>query len=542
MITTLHIKNVGIIDDLTINLDQGLNVLTGETGAGKTLIIDSLGIICGGRFSKEMIRRGEDHSFVEMCLYLPKDEKAVDGNVIISREISNTGRNLCKINGRMVTVAELKEYMNHVINIHGQNDNQNILNKESHIKYLDAFISSKILPIKQEYMEEYELYIKTLHELNLCYGDDKEKQRKVDLLEYQLNEISNANLSTEEEEELEIKRNKMMNAEKIISNLSKADANVNEGALENLGDAIHHLEKIEHLSDEYAKYLSSLKSIYYDLQETARDLSCAKEDVDFDEEERKELEDRLDLIFSLKRKYGNTTDEILEYEEKVRKEIDEINHLEERRNSLKDQLEKVTTKMDELSLAMSNIRKEYAKDLSEKINEQLTDLEMKNATFEVKIDYTKKEYQKDGCDRIEFLICTNVGEEAKELIKIASGGEMSRIMLAIKTVLANVDEVPVLVFDEIDTGISGMAANSVADKLKKIGSMHQVITVTHLGAIAAKGDSNYKIYKEVEKEKTKTKIDKLKEEDILKEIARITSGNITEVSIKHAMELRRAVS
>ena len=542
MIMTLHIKNIGIIDDLEIDFTNGFNVLTGETGAGKTLIIDSLGIIAGGRFSKEMIRKGQTQSFVEMCIYLPDNSKAIDGNIIVSREIYSNGRNLCKINGRLVTVSELKEFMSNVIDIHAQNDNQNLLDANSHIKYLDSFSGENLLKYKVEYQKLYEEYNNIKFELKRNYGDDKEKQRKLDLLKYQLNEIEEAKLKTNEDEKLEEQRKMILNSEKISDNLNEADSQLGTNAIDSIDIAIRNLEKIEDLNIHYKNSLNSLKSIYYDLQEIARDISEYKYDTFFDEGQKEEIENRLDLIYSLKRKYGNNIEEILTYKDNIEKEIETIENLEEYIKKLKKELAEIENKMYEIAKKMNEIRSKSAIELQNSINKELTDLEMKNAKFKVDINFnTKKDFNKNGLDNVEFLIATNIGEDQKPLIKIASGGEMSRIMLAIKTVLANVDEVPVLVFDEIDTGISGIAAKSVAEKLKTISKTHQVLTVTHLGAIAAKADSNYKIFKNVEKELTKTNVVKLKEKEILEEIARITSGSITELSLKHAQELRMAV-
>lgn len=541
MITTLHIKNVGIIDDLTIDLEKGLNVLTGETGAGKTLIIDSLSVICGGRFSKEMIRKGQDYSFVEMGLYLPNHEKQIEGMIIVSREITRSGKNLCKINGRMVTVGELKEFMKSIVNIHGQQDNQMILHKESHIGYLDSFAGKEIEGLKEQYRQIYEEYKGVKQEFSNQYGDEKERQRKLDLLQYQVNEIERANLKIGEEEELEAKKTKIVNAEKIVVNLQQADNQINCQALEGIGLAIKHLEKLQSFGEEYTSSYTSLKSLYYDLQEIGRELKEGKEEIDFDERERQETEKRLDVLFSLKRKYGNTIKEMLDYAEQIKQQIQQIEHLEEDRKKLKEKMNVLEEKMNQLAEKMEQIRRCYAKKLEDKIQQQLEELEMKQAKMEIKIEHRTGEYNKNGSDIVEFLIQTNVGEEKKELVKIASGGEMSRIMLAIKTVLAQVDKVPVLVFDEIDTGISGIAASHVAEKLKQIGTFHQVITVTHLGVIAAKGDSHYRIYKETKDETTTTKIVKLKEEEVLQEIARITTGKVTDISIKHALELRKAV-
>ena len=538
MITSLHIKNIGIIEDININLNEGLNVLTGETGAGKTLIIDSLQIISGGRFSKEMIRKGENNSFVELCMFCPENENAIDGNIIVSREINSNGRNLCKINGRMATVNELKDFMSKFIEIHGQNDNQNLLDSKLHLKYLDGFIGNEIIEQKEKYKELYSRYMQILQELKVNYGDDKERQRKLDLLKYQVNEIEKANLKKNEENELEEKRKIFLNSEKISENLMETDTLLSENVIDSLSMAIRALEKIEDIDKKYEKASMSLKSTYYELQELSRDISSYKDDIYFDEEERNYTEERLDLIYSLKRKYGNSIEEILKYSENIKEEIEHIENLEDCNNKLKKELKELEVKMNKLGKEISDIRKEEAKKLSFNINKELEELEMKNAKINVKVTYCENEFLKTGKDIVKFYITTNLGEDEKELSKIASGGEMSRTMLAIKKVLADTDKMPILVFDEIDTGISGKAANSVANKLKVIAKNHQVMCISHLPNIAANADYNYFISKDVKNERTKTKVKQLKEEEIIQEIARISSGEINEITLKYAYELR----
>ncbi len=539
MINTLHIKNIGIIDDITINLNEGLNVLTGETGAGKTLIIGSLQILAGGRFSKDMIRNGQTVSYVEMDAYLPNMGYEND-TVIVSREINIKGKNTCKINGRLVTVSELKKFMNNIIDIHGQNDNQSILDISTHIDLLDEYALSKIKQSKEEYLKLYEEYLDIKSEISRNYGDEKEKQRKLDLLNYQVNEIENADLKVDEEEKLEERRTIIMSSEKIAINLSDAEKNLNDLAIDSINIAIKDIEKIEKYNDEYSKILSRLRDSYYEIQEAARDISYLNSDMYFDENEQNEIEERLMLIKSLKRKYGNNIKEILEYKEKLKQEIYDIENLEEYINTLKNKLNLVESEMFTTSKKMNEIRNEYAQKLCLKVNKEFEELEMKNAKFSVKIEFSDdKKFNKNGLDKIEFQIVTNVGEEPKSLIKIASGGEMSRFMLAIKGVLADVDKIPVIIFDEIDTGISGVAANATGEKIKKIARNHQVICVTHLASIAAKGDYNYYVCKEIESEKTKTKVKQLSENEVLEEIARISSGSITDISIKHAKELRK---
>lgn len=538
MISTLHIKNIGIIEDLSIDFNEGFNVLTGETGAGKTLIIGALGVIAGGRFSKEMIRNGEKYSFIEASIFCPENPNSIDGNIIVSREVYTNGRNSCKVNGRLVTVNELKELMSNVIDIHGQQDNQNLLNSNKHISYLDDFIGNEILELKTEYSKLYKRYNEINAELSKNYGDDKEKERKLDLLNYQLEEIKNAKLKVGEDIKLTEEHNLMKNSEKLQENLEEIDENLNNQAIESVSNSIRCLEKISNCGEIYEEKLSELKNIYYEIQELARDISGMKEDIFFDEDQRDNVEKRLDEIFSLKRKYGNSIEEILEYKEKLEQEINEIENLDEINAKLKQERESVKKQMLELCSKMNLLRCEYAKIISNKINIELKDLEMGNANLRVAVEKIK-DFNANGLDKVEFMICTNKGEEEKELCKIASGGEMSRVMLAIKTVLAEVDKVSTLVFDEIDTGISGKAAKAVGEKLKTISNNHQVMVVTHSASIAAKGKYNYYISKKTTNEKTYTEIKRLNEEEVVEEIARISSGDITEISIAHAKELRK---
>ena len=542
MITNLHIKNIGIIDDLEINLNKGMNVLTGETGAGKTLIIDSINIICGGRFSKEMIRKGENYSYVELCMYFPEDINAVDGNIIITREIYNNGRNMCKINGRLVTVTELKDFMSHYIEIHGQNANQQLLDNRTHIKYLDNFSGEEIFKLKTEYREKYIRYNEIKRELRNNYGDEKEKQRKLDLLKYQLNEIQESKLKNGEEEKLEEKRKIIMNSEKIAKNLSEADIAIGENTIDMIGTAIRALEKIENIEKKYEEIASNLKNIYYEIQEISRDVNSSLEDINFDEQEREEVETRLDTIDNLKRKYGNNIEEILRYADEIEEEIKKIENADEYNNKLREEQKNIEKQMTEIAKKMNEIRREKAKNLSEKINEELIDLEMKNAKINVKVEYKVSEFYEDGKDQVEIFIKTNVGENESELVKIASGGEMSRIMLAIKKVLADVDNMPIMIFDEIDTGISGKASKSVASKMKSISQKHQVLCISHLAPIAAIADNNYFISKKVENDRTSTGIKLLNEQEVLCEIARISSGDINDVTLQYASELRNKIA
>ena len=542
MITNLHIKNIGIIDDLEINLNKGMNVLTGETGAGKTLIIDSISIICGGRFSKEMIRKGESHSYVELCMYVPNDINSIDGNIIVAREIYSNGRNMCKINGRLVTVTELRNFMSNYIEIHGQNDNQKLLDNKTHIKYLDNFSGKEIYNLKKEYKEKYDRYTEIIKELKENYGDEKEKQRKLDLLKYQLNEIKEARLKKEEEIELEERSKLIRNSEKIAKNLSEAEMAIGENTIDLIGSAIRALEKIENIDRKYEETTSNLKNVYYEIQEISADVNNYINGIEFDEQEREEVETRLDLIDNLKRKYGNNIEEILKYAEEIDEEIRKIENVDEYNNKLVDEKQQLEKSMTQIANNISKIRKENAQQLNTKINKELLELEMKNATINIKIEYKIDEFFEDGKDKVGIFIKTNIGENENELNKIASGGEMSRIMLAIKKVLAEVDNMPVMLFDEIDTGISGKAAKSVASKMKSISKNHQVICISHLAPIAAIADCNYFISKKVENGRTCTDVKLLNEQEVLCEIARISSGEVTDVTLQYASELRNKIA
>lgn len=539
MITNLHIKNIGIIDEINVALNDGFNVLTGETGAGKSLLIDSLNIIAGGRFSKDMIRNGKEYSLVEACIYLPGNKASEDGNIIVSREVYINGRNLCKINGRMVTVNQLREFMRDIIDIHGQSDNQKLMNPQNHIEYVDDFSGDKIIDLKNKYHELYNKYLEIKNELNRNYGDDKQKQLKLDLLYYQLNEINNANLKVGEDEELVKKQKIYQNSEKIVTNLSKANDLFENKILNSLDTVINSLNKVATYDDKYNSLIERINGAYYDIQDVSYTISEDFLNNDYNDKEAEIVQDRLDLIFNLKRKYGNTISEILEYKLKLEKEINDIENLDEYIIQLKKQLKTIKEEMHEKCIELNKIRKNSAIELEEKITKELKELEMFNAEFKINVEFEEENYNKNGLNNIEFMISTNIGEEYKPLVKIASGGELSRIMLAIKTVFSDVDNTPIMIFDEIDTGISGVAASSVSEKMRTISLKHQVICVTHLAVIAAKAKYNYYIYKDVIDGKTYSNIKLLDERETLNEIARISTGSTSKIAIEHAIALRK---
>ena len=536
MIKKIHIKNIGIIDDISIDFDKGFNVITGETGSGKTLIIQSLQMLLGEKITKEIIRSGETEAFVEADIFLENKNKEIK----IYRHMTKGGKNTYYIDGKNVKANEYKEFMKNTIDIHAQNDNQSMLDVNTHIELLDSYIGDSVRNIKEKYKKYYEEYNYINTELSKSYGDDKEKQRMLDLLNYQINEIDEANLKVDEEEELEQRRKIIMASEKISSSLLEAQNSLSNGIIESLSAVIHSLGKIEEYDPKYSELTEVIRNAYYELEDAESNISSMSKDVEFDEKEQNDIEMRLDIIKSLKRKYGNTIQEILDYKQKMKEEIYDIENLEGYVKKLKTKKESITKEMIFLCEELTSLRKKHSKVLSKKINNELCELEMANAKFSIKIKSNdNNKFNKNGLDKVEFMISTNVGEKEKSLIKIASGGEMSRIMLAIKSIIGQSNELSTTIFDEIDTGISGAAANSTGDKMKKISKTHQVICVTHLAPIAARGDTNYYVYKIIEDKKTKTQVKRLDEESVLEEIARISSGNITDISINHAKELRK---
>lgn len=535
MLGQLHIKNIGIIDELTVNFEDHLNVITGETGAGKSLLIDSINAITGSRVSKELIRTGTDMAFVEACFF---DEQEQD-STILAREIYQNGRNICKINGKMVTVSELKEIGEKLIDIHGQHDNQSLLNPKTHLELLDNFAGVSLFQLKQKYTSTLEAYQQVTCQIQQNYGDEQERARRLDLLQYQIEEITMAHLKVGEEEELCNRRKILLNAEKIAKALLESHDLLQETVLESLQQTIHSLDGIADLNEKYQQLMTQVNDSYYNLQDVVENLAEYQTEVDFDAQEQTEIEERLDCIHNMKRKYGNTVEDILAYQETMEKEKYFLENSEEMIGKLKNEQQELKEKLNQLAEKMTEKRKTCAKEIEKKIDAQLQDLEMKKAYLQFHFQTTEN-FTEQGKDDVQLYICTNVGDELKPLSKIASGGEISRVMLAIKTVLGEYDSVPTMIFDEIDTGISGQAGKAVAEKLRIIGKTHQVICVTHLPAIVASGSAHYYIDKVEEKGHTRTTLKQLKEEETIQEIARVMAGNdTTETVLEHAKELRK---
>jgi len=546
MLAHLHIKNLGIIEEIDIELENGMNVLTGETGAGKSLIINAVQLILGGKFSKELIRKGSAKASVE-ALFLIQDEFIkheleklnieIENELVITREISD--RSLVKVNGSLISVNELKEIGKLLIDIHGQYDSQSLLNAKDHIKLLDgiALSGNKLI---NEYKELYNERNEYISKLNKIGGTAENRERQLEFLRFQLDELENANVKPQEDEELEEKIGLLNNSKNIIYALQNSYEKLNQ-MLPMIQKITSELSSISKYNENYNRFIEVIQNSFYELDEVTRDIKNSTEAVEVNPEELNKLEERLDLIIKLKRKYGNTIEEVLKTFSKLSNEYDELINSEQIVKDLESKIKTTEDKMYGIALQISNIRKEKAKTIEKEVEGILAELEMPKTTFNIKIEFDENRNFKDnGLDKVEFLFASNFGEELKPLSKIASGGEMSRIMLAIKNVLSDADKIPTMIFDEIDTGISGKAGFAVAEKLHNLAKDKQVICVTHLAAIAAKGDNNLYVDKGIENNRTVTRITKLNEEEVLNEIARIISGgNITETAIMHANELRK---
>lgn len=532
MLGQLHIKNIGIIDDININFEDGFNIMTGETGAGKSLIIGSLSAVVGNKISKDIIKTGAESALVEACFF--EDEKTI----ILSREIFANGRSVCKINDSMVPMSKLKSVGGSLIDIHGQHDNQSLLDSRNHLSILDKFIGDEITILKDRYLEKLNEYKHIKNELENSFGNENERARRIDLLKYQIDEIETSRLNIGEEDELNSKRNLIMNSEKVMKVLSNTYYSLNDIVVDNLGIASHELSTIASLDEKYDKLLLNLNEAFYMLKDSASEALDCMSYVDFDKGEQDRIEERLDLIFNLKRKYGDSVEKILNYYNEISEELSKLQNSDEIIKEYNSKLDILKSELTKLACEIRSIRKDQADSICLLVNKELQDLEMKNA--HIKFEFKELEFfAENGMDDIQILISTNLGEKEKPLCNIASGGEISRIMLALKHVFSECDEISSMVFDEIDTGISGQSAKKVAEKMMKISKKHQLICITHLPVIAASGDVNYFISKNVKNDKTITSVSKLNEEELIKEVARILDGDeITEVTLQHAKALR----
>ena len=550
MLISLHVKNLALIEETEVNFKEGLNILSGETGAGKSILIGSINLALGARADKDMIRNGADYALVELVfqiedkdilaavkeLEIPVEE---DGIIIIQRKIQPS-RSLCKICGETATTKQIKALSELLIDIHGQHEHQSLLYKKNHMEILDAFAGDELEKLKEKIKEAYHTYTSLKKELEAFCVDDSAKAKELSLSEFEYNEIEEAGLTEGEDEELEVRHRKMSNSRQIVEAASRAYQLVGNGdqtAADAVGHAVRDLRGIEQYDDHAKALADELENIDALLSDFNREIAEYLTDLEFDDEEFVQTENRLNLLNHLKLKYGGSIREVLDYQKELASKIEKLNNADAHKAHLESQIEKTYTELKEICAKASKVRKAEAKKLSDDMVKALTDLNFLEVKFEIQVR-EKEEIAANGADDVEFMISTNPGEPMKSLGSVASGGELSRIMLAIKTVLASRDRIPTMIFDEIDTGISGKTAWKVSEKLGTLAKSHQILCITHLPQIAAMADASFKIVKQVVDNKTVTTITDMVQEDVVEELARMLGGeNITDAVRENAREL-----
>ena len=519
MITHLNIKDFAIIKDLDLDLNSGLNIMTGETGAGKSIIIEAISMALGARADSTYIRTGADKAIITLVI----------DDYVIKREISSQGKNLCKINGEIVSVAELSTFCKKYVDIHGQYDNQSLLNPENHTNILDMYGGQELLKVKNITIDSFKDLSLIASELKNIKSKISDAQRQKDIYKYEINEIDSADLHSGEDEELAEEINLMQNSESIFSslcNISDALYNNDYCATNSLGKAMSEIDSISQYSEDLQKFSNIISDAYYAIDEMNSDLRNFRDGINFSPELLNSKIERAELIEKLKRKYGSSIEEIISYRDKAAQSLSLMEDADERIADLESRLELYKEEFNTASNRLNALREKAALDLAFNITKELQELNFNNAAFQV--DLKPCAPCINGTTSAEFMISTNLGEDAKPLAKIASGGELSRIMLALKRITGDLDNIPTMIFDEIDTGISGATAGIVGEKLKSISLKHQVICITHLPQIAALADFHYKIEKKSDENATYTSITPLTVEQSIEELARLLSG--TEVT------------
>ena len=551
MLIHLHVKNLALIEDIEVEFGPGLNILTGETGAGKSVLIGSMQLILGGRTARDMISTGASCALVELLFQVEnkKAEQALnslgifteEGQVLLSRKIMD-GRSINKINGETCTVGQMKAAAECLLDIHGQHEHQSLLYQEKQLEILDAYGREKIRPAKEAVRQSYEEYRKYMRALKELDTDEEQRNREKAFLEFEISEIEKAHLVPGEDEELETLYRRLNNGKLILETLQSVHSltgyDSGQGAGEAVGTGVRELLRVTEYDTQLESMAETLQEIDGLLNDFNRELSSYVEDLSFDDETFYETEKRLDQINGLKAKYGRTIEEILEYQNTQQQKLEKLARYEENFLEARQNLKKAEEQLEKDSYVLSEIRKDYSKTLTEKIIEGLRDLNFLDVKF--RIDFQRKqEFTDNGYDSIEYEISTNPGESVKPLGRIVSGGELSRIMLAIKAILADRDQIETLIFDEIDTGISGRTAQKVSEKMAVIGSCHQVLCITHLPQIAAMADTHFEIEKHQKGSETITEIHPLGERESVRELARLLGGaEITEAVLKNAMEMK----
>lgn len=551
MLSELSIKNFAIIDSLSISFQKGLTVLTGETGAGKSIIIDAINLLVGGRGSAEFVRHGEDKAEIEGLFYIedghPCFKKMHDlgidieeGTIILRRDIALSGKSVCRINGKLITISMLREIGSSFIDIHGQHEHQELMDETRHLQLLDTFAVGEIHSVIKEYEEIYQSYMQTKKKLSHLTENEQQMAQRLDLLQFQHEEIINANLRIHEDEELMEERKRLINYERIFDSI-QTSYNCLRGeqkGLDWLGEAMGHLEDAATLDGEYKAMAEAVSNSYYILEDAASKLRNSLDFLEYDPGRLNEIESRLNEINGLKRKYGKTVEEILKYAAKIAEELETLQNKETHIDKLEKELASLHSDLIVEANELTMLRKLAAERLTDDIHKELKELYMEKTVFEVKIKSNEEHVTKNGIDEVEFYISTNPGEPLKPLSKIVSGGELSRMMLALKSIFSKHQGITSIIFDEVDTGVSGRVAQAIAEKIAHVSKDSQVLCISHLPQVAAMSDTHLFIAKNIQDGRTSTTVTPLKQQEKVKEIARMISGTeITELTKKHAKEL-----
>lgn len=548
MLSLLHIENIAVIECADISFDRGFNVLTGETGAGKSIVIDAISAILGERAYRDMIRTGTERASVRAVFtevpefpWFAENGVEYDSETVISREIHLDGKNICRVNGTLVNVTSLHKLGIQLINIHGQHDSAALFDEENHLAFLDAFADNGKL--RASYGERYEAVARLRREISSLTMDEGEKLRRMENLKYQIAEIEKAELEPGEDDRLEERRKVLQNAEKLSNGMENAveclyGGEDSDGASGLLAQAEYALARLSRFSDSFAALHDRVSDLMYQVQDAAEEVRDARDSLSYSAEELEQIESRLDVIHKLRRKYGTTCEDILEYLDKAKKELDEIEFADDKLERLKRNLKKAEKEAWDAALALRENRQQAADTMSKRILSELAQLDMPRVQFACR--FTETELTANGADAVAFYMSANAGEALKPLSRVASGGELARIMLAMKNVLAEKDQVATLIFDEVDTGVSGRAAQKVAEKLRSVAVHKQVLCVTHLPQLAALANTHLLIAKSERDGRTYTSVTPLDLEGRKRELARIIGGaNITETTLKSAEEMLR---
>lgn len=553
MLLELSITDFAIIEHLDIEFQSGMTVLTGETGAGKSIIIDAVGLLVGGRGSHDLIRTGAKKSIIQGNFILSNDNPTYqildelgidhsDGNVIIEREIFASGRNSCRVNGMMINIATLRRIGETIVDIQGQNEHQELMKPERHIQLLDDFAEDEIKPILAAYQNDYDQFVKLQEIDEKKHQNEKEWAQRVDMLKFQIKEIEAADLHENEDEELTAERDRLNNFQKIhdaLLNSYEGISGDDNSSLDAIGTSMSSMQDIEDLDPDFKQISDDLSGAFYTLQDVASQISDQLNNLEFDQDRLDQVQVRLTTIHQLKHKYGDSVDQVLQYLQKIKAELREMSGDAADNDDLEQQLATIKQALIKNAKKLADIRRRYAKELERAVHQQLRDLYMDKAVFEVHFKQNTT-LNRMGADQVAFYIQTNPGEKMLPLVKSASGGELSRIMLALKTMFAKAAGVTSIIFDEVDTGVSGRVAQAMGNKIYTISTKSQVLCITHLPQVAAMSDHHYFIQKQVHDGRTVTTINELNQAESVSEISRMLSGTaITKLTKEHASELIR---